>query len=410
MVYHCKMNKHISAIIIALFVISSSFAQSNFRDGYIITLENDTISGQVEYRSTLKNHESCLFKNGTEEVEYVPFQILGYGFDGDKAFISQVRERFFVEILVLGELSLYKSPEKYHLEKNGVISDLESIKNRVGEGGKVGTVEDNKWRGILGYLISDCLKNSSTLASSARFDDKSIGDLVVKYNNCKGSEYTEYGADKPWTEVKLGAMIGLVRSGISVTREPLAFTYLADSYSSVDPSFGFLLSVSSPRVSERLSVQTEIHFIKSSFEELVVLDDLFLNYHDTFIELTTLSIPFSIKYILPKEKFDFYAEGGVIYDYHLKAETRLLSERVRRGIIDTAEESIAFVPTDDQIGLIAGFGALKSFDNFKAGLSIRYAHVLALNSVVSLQFTGTTLSGLVVNNNRLSINLILYKK
>ena len=54
-------NKIIFNIIIICFSFASAFGQNNFRGGFIITLENDTIQGQVDYRSNSKNYESSIF-------------------------------------------------------------------------------------------------------------------------------------------------------------------------------------------------------------------------------------------------------------------------------------------------------------------------------------------------------------
>lgn len=395
---------------LCLSTIISASAQSNFRDGYVITLENDTINGQVALRPNSKNYESCLFKSNSVIVEYFPNQLLEFGYDDDKVFSSQIRKEYFAEVLVLGELSLFKSERMYHLKKGETVSDLEATKKRDEDGSKMRFVKNERWRGILSYLISDCMEISDTLATNATFNDKSLSNIIIKYNKCRGTGFTEYGINKPWTFIELGAMVSFVRSGIHRKSESSFFNYLDESYSSIDPSFGLLFSVYSPRISENLSLQTEVHYIKSSYQELVVLNEVFSEYHDSFIDLTTISIPVSIKYTFPKEKFDFYLESGMSYDYHLKAETRLLSERVRRGIIDTEQESIAFVPDNNQVGLMGGLGILKSFDHFKAGISIRYSQMFALSNSPPVIASLPNTTGLDINNNRISVNLILYKK
>lgn len=65
-------------------------AQSDVRSGFVITLAKDTVRGQVPYRIDENNYQSCLFQGETGETEYGPDQILGFGYDQDKLFVSQI--------------------------------------------------------------------------------------------------------------------------------------------------------------------------------------------------------------------------------------------------------------------------------------------------------------------------------
>jgi hypothetical protein len=393
------MNKKIRlTLILLLIIIGSSYGQNDFRSGFIITLDNDTIQGQLDYRSNSKNYESCIFKGEQDETEYYPIQILGFGYNNDKFFSSQIIEGTFVEVLVLGEISLYRSRDKYHIKKDTSFFDLESIVEKVEIDGKVGTTETSKWRGVLTFLISDCLQNPSGHTSNIKLDEKTLTRLIVKYNKCKGTHFTEFKASKPWTKFDYGVTLGVSRSKITIDGAG-SFSYLDDSYSSIDPSIGVLVAISSPRITERIAFQGELHFLKSSYSSLVELESP-TEYHDTFIELTTLSIPISLKYSFPEKKYGIYLQGGINYDFHLNSNTRLLSEQVNGNVVNTFPESTAFEINNNQIGYWGGVGILKSYKKFRGSVVIRYFQMSALNKT----------TGFTANNNRISINLILFKK
>jgi len=393
------MNKKIKlSIIILLVTIGSVFGQNDFRSGFIITLENDTIQGQADYRSNSKNYESCIFRGEEWEKEYYPNQITGFGYDNDKFFSSQIIAGSFVEVLVIGDISLYRSKEKYHLKKDTSFFDLESIIEKIEIDGKIGTQENGKWRGILTYLISDCLKNSNILTSNIKLDERSLTRLIVKYNKCKGAEFTEFKISKPWTKFDFGATLAISRSQI-ITNVEESYSYLDDTYNSIDPSIGVLIAISSPRITEKIAFQGELHLLKSTYSSLVELESP-TEYHDTFIELTTLSIPLSLKYSFPEKKYGFYLQGGINYDYHLSSDTKLLSEQVIGNVVTTFPENSAFEVNDNQIGYWGGVGILKSYRKFKGSLAIRYFQMTALNKT----------KGFTANTNRISLNLILFKK
>lgn len=393
-------NKIIFVITFLVLLAISSFSQSDFRNGFIITPENDTIYGQINYRSNLNNYKSCIFIGEQEGREYYPHEIKGFGYNNDKFFASQIIEGSFVEALVIGDISLYKSKDKYHLKKDTSIYDLESSREEVKIGRKVYVRESNKWRGIISVLISDCYYNTNDIISTINLNEKSLTNLIVEYNQCKGSAFKEFKTKKPWINYDWGAAVGLARSEIQISKYSTYYLYLDDSYCSVDPSAGILFTISSPRITEKFAFQGEIHYIKSGYSSLVVLNQSSTEYYDTYIDLTTLSMPLSLKYSFPEKKYGLYLQGGINYDYHLNSETKLMTEIVSGNVVNTYPERSAFKINNNQIGYWAGIGILKSYPEFKAGIGLRYFEMSALNSTGIFK----------ASNNRIMINLILITK
>lgn len=396
------MNKKIElTLIILLIMIGNSFGQKDFRNGFIITLEHDTIHGQVNYRSNSKNYKSCIFKSEQGETSYYPTQILGFGYVNDKYFTSQITKNSFSEVLVTGQMSLYRSKGKYLIKKDTTLYNFELKTEQAETDGKIGIKKNNRWRGLLTYLIGDCLDNAGKLTSKISLDEKSLTRLLVAYNKCSGKAFTEYKASKPWTKLEFGASLGVTKSEILITNESPAFSYLDDSYRSVNPSIGLLIAISSPRITERVAFQGEIHFIKSAYSSLVESDGVSSTaYHDTYIDLSTLSVPLSLKYSFPEKKCGWYLQGGINNEYHLDSDTRLLSEYVTGHVVNTAAERPAFEIKNNQIGYWGGIGVLKSYRKFKGSISIRYFQMPVFNKT----------EGFSANNNRISFNLILFKK
>ena len=122
-------------------------AQSDYRPGFIITNEGDSIAGQIDYRATAKNLNSCLFKsNSGQVVEYFPDQLKGYGFVDDKNYTSEIEDGFFVEKLVEGSMSLYRMDQIYLVRKDSLYR-LEYKKASIDELDRTVIPEDNRWRG-----------------------------------------------------------------------------------------------------------------------------------------------------------------------------------------------------------------------------------------------------------------------
>ncbi|MFT7036614.1 MAG: hypothetical protein ACJA2S_005148 [Cyclobacteriaceae bacterium] len=395
------MNKKITlTLFILLLTIGSSYSQSNFRRGFIITSKKDTIQGQVDYRSNSKNYKSCIFKSEQLEKEYDPNQILGFGYTDDKFFTSQIIEGSFVEALIIGEISLYRSLDKYHIKKDTAIFDIESMIEEVNIDGKVRQMDKGKWRGVLIYLTSDCSTNLRSLIAELKLEEKSLTRFVIKYHKCIGAEFTEFKADIPWTQFDFGTTIGLSRSDIQIDDYAESFPYLDNSYTSIDPFIGLILNISFPRISERIALQGEVHFMKSSYSALVKLEGSSTQYHDTFIDLSTLSIPLSMKYSFPEKRFGLYLQAGLNYDHHLNASTRLLTEQAYGNVVNTYPERAAFELSNNQFGYWGGIGLHKSYEKFRGGVTIRYVQMSTLNRTEDL----------FANNNKVSLSIILFKK
>ena len=75
--------KNLLSLVLLFFVIyQNTFAQRDFREGYIVTNEGDSISGWINYKERQKSNEFCAFKKNKTDIvkNYTPDQIKGYRF------------------------------------------------------------------------------------------------------------------------------------------------------------------------------------------------------------------------------------------------------------------------------------------------------------------------------------------
>ena len=77
-------------IIIFLSIIRLN-AQSDFRNGYIIENDNDTIIGLIDYKGSKANAKKCIFIKdiNSENQIFTPEEIKGYRFTNSKYYISK---------------------------------------------------------------------------------------------------------------------------------------------------------------------------------------------------------------------------------------------------------------------------------------------------------------------------------
>lgn len=386
-------------LFILLTAVWNSFGQNKFIKGYIVTLENDTIHGLVKQRSDGHNYKSCIFKDAQHDIEYFPNQIKGFGYIyNDKFFISQIIEGTFVEALVLGEISLFKFKGQYYIKKGTTLYNLESNVEEVKDNnGVTAEIRDNsRWRGILAYLISDCIPNSSKHVSTISRGERSLIPLIAKYHTCKGTTFTEFKTSKPWTKFEFGVTSGVSISNARTTGNAV---FLDKSYLSVDPTIGLLLSGSFPRTSERIALQAELHIFHSSYSSKVDFEYPIRGYSTSSFEMTTLTLPFSLKYIFPERKFGFYLQGGIHYDHNVRTNSSTRVTEIYEDHESLIYEGKAFSISKGIMGYWCGMGIQRSIIGYRASIAVRYYFTSLFEE---FNFN--------VSNNRVALNLIFFKK
>ena len=110
------IKKPLSALLLSISFLST-WAQVNPQEGYIITLQHDTLRGTIDYRAEQRNIRQCDFKKeGTQEfVTYKPGEIECYSIPSANAFYKTLTTKiegrdstFFASCLVRGAMNLYR--------------------------------------------------------------------------------------------------------------------------------------------------------------------------------------------------------------------------------------------------------------------------------------------------------------
>lgn len=209
--------------LIIAFQISTNLLAANFKPGYIIQLNNDTLKGYIKKQNE-ESLSKCIFFRSEQEtgeiIEYHPAQIKSFGFYGNnRVYFSveyiyrkdsiQLHDMRFGRLLYSGSTKLYKikfpaveqnysyaSPvfHSYVIEKDHAyytLSQREEVTKHVEKDfahfrGKefhaTQTVSRSckDYIGILHFVLSDCPKIGSIIDDLA-FTDKSMIGLMKKY-------------------------------------------------------------------------------------------------------------------------------------------------------------------------------------------------------------------------------------
>lgn len=284
------------ATIIVLFIASWANAQ-DYRPGYVVKNDLDSINGFVAYRSDAKNQEECLFRQTRkgETIRFNPEQLRAFGFHGDKQFrsVNSPHEsgssrKVFAKQLVRGNMSLLKISKDFVLMVKDSLIFLpvpksKDVKNSEGNWSK----RDKRYVGILNYLIRDCQLS----ADQTSYTEGDLTNLLHSYNRCKGVEVS-LANQKPLGKLNFLVFGGYARSKMEMD----LFTDVAFS-----PSYSVLagagLELSSPRIFDRLFFTTEVWYHETfyqAYDKGPFAGNI--RHQDIFIDVSYVKIPVGFKY------------------------------------------------------------------------------------------------------------------
>lgn len=289
-------------------------AQRNFRPGYIITLQQDTIYGEIDYRTDNMNELHCVFRADStlQEVTYNPFEIWGYRFMTDgKMYVSkdvtlvkgETSRAVFLEYLVKGIKSLYYMDTAmnptYFIEYGDVLVKVdaprlaEKVVNFQFKG------EKDRYIPILHYVFNDCPTLKSKIDRTL-FNHKSLIELTKKYHYamCTNNEAcVEFVTieDKNKVQIRLMPYAGVVQYKLVDIGPDIRFRQ-----SDVTYLFGVNMAISSRRWMSSIS-----GIIDVSFSQLKATDGTY-SYSGTFY-----SPQLGVRYTYPKGRMcPFIGAGG----------------------------------------------------------------------------------------------------
>jgi outer membrane protein W len=254
---------------ILLFALFSSFisAQTNFIDGYIITNEQDTIYGMINFKTDKDNCNRCEFKSAPNVPvkTYLPGEIHAYRFSKVGKYyvshpitIAHVERNVFLEFLVDGTMDLYyyldgdKSYYFFENESNQLIALTKKADEFVS---KTQYKEDNSYKGVLSYIFRDYPSIEKKI-NKLEFNRISMVKLTKEYHTltCEAGQPCiefENKYEEQYIDLRFNVYAGLVYIQYLFDQETMAEFYNATAYT---PTIGAQVMLTYPRITKNLSL------------------------------------------------------------------------------------------------------------------------------------------------------------
>lgn len=298
-------------------------AQNNYKQGYLITNENDTIRGVINLRTDKKNANSCDFKETEADKSkiYFPGEIAGYRFIDEGRYyvtkdikIDSIPRKVFMEYLLQGTMNLYfyaDDLEYYFFEdekgKQTYITKKPDDKTR--------DRGDEKYKGIMFYLFKDTYPVAQE-AYKTPFNRESIKKLTKKYHEemcTSGEQCIEFEAkkEKKFIALKYSIYAGLGFQTYSFYDERLA---LVNPFKYISPTIGGQVNFFFPKQSESLSLLVDLSLGSLTAEKEHHLNSALYLYETKYnFKALILTGRLGVKYVYPRGKFSPAVEGGLIF-------------------------------------------------------------------------------------------------
>jgi hypothetical protein len=321
------------SFLIIQFLSQNLLSQVDFRKGYIITNQNDTVYGLIDYRGEMKNSKQCSFiKEGESIVNvYKPFDIKAYRFINSKYYLSKAipidnQVNFvFAEFLIDGVVDLfhYNELDKDYFFLETIDKKLIELTNNeveVNIDSKLYTKKTNSYIGQLRATFKDSWIVQNELGKTA-FTPKALIHIAKLYHEdiCPGEKCIIYQKNYPINTARFGLYLGTSPINIGFRFDTI-YSKL-NFNTSINPSIGFLYVPYLSRLDEKISFLFEAEVKSFHFSPLQSTE---LKNNDILIRMILLKNSISSKYTFRGNQLKPYlCFGGEMYNLLYSHSSRI---------------------------------------------------------------------------------------
>ncbi len=315
-------------------------AQSLWRDGYIVSLTNDTSEVSIKSNFGKKRFLEVIVKRNSNVQKYNPTQLLGYGFKDGKKYSSEIVKSSFVEILLIGEVSLYRLGGVYYLKSNqkGVIELSEGTVQLARDNGY--KRKNKQWKGMLLNYISDC-EITAEEVQEINLNEAELILIIKKYNTCRGSNFEEVKESIPKLKVGFGMYAGVRSSTLEVFNDENLAGLLNNNYTSKDQVIGISASFLFPRLSNRSHFEAELRYTTSQYSSFVSDErpGFIIEQYEPVHNIDLVQLPVSFRYYLLRSKTSIFIQPGISFHFVVNSSSQILFDRITQSSITTENRS-----------------------------------------------------------------------
>jgi hypothetical protein len=183
--------------IVVLLFFHPTYAQMQSED-YILRSDGKKETGVILGSFENDQYNSIRFRSaGGGTSTFGPGDIQGFGFQSGRKFIAMTlpnsEKLQFVQVLLTGKLSLYKSNDKFYVNDGREIHELKAFYDRATVAGKETKELKKPYLGTINMLMAgECSAEIYDVLADTKYDDYSLVKLLSRYHYCEGATYEQH--------------------------------------------------------------------------------------------------------------------------------------------------------------------------------------------------------------------------
>ncbi len=355
-----------------LFFLIALHSKAQFKEGYIITNDNDTVSGYINYKGPVKNTFTCEFAKTPEaKVEtYTPGDIKAFRFIDSKYFtsdqieIDSILTPVFLEWLIMGEASILSfTPSdlkiRYFIKtQNDSLIELKNTTVTKEIYGHRYEVDNHEYIGQLKIQLQDKPELFDEIERTP-FQAKSLIKVSKKYHNlkCPDEDCLIFEDKNRKYSIYIAPSVSFIASQYILNNGNEEAVKLAMS-----PGYGINIKFGkSPVLSPKFSFNLGASFYDITYE----YDAFVSNVEDyTIARIKYVRIPLTVSYKILNKQFSPYFNTGLTANYRFNYQyydTWLLNEITNQNTYNYDDFDLDMKAL--QIGFNAGIGFAMDVNN-----------------------------------------------
>jgi hypothetical protein len=296
--------------LLSLFLTIEGYSQKDFREGYLITNNSDTLRGLINFSNNSYNSEKCEFKKdeSSKPVLYSPMDIKSYLLTGNRYYVSKTitlnneEKRVFLEFLVDGIIDLFYYNqgvlEYYFIEKNGTLIQLNNDHTEViKDDGTKYIKYTNQYKGALATIFKDTPELTRKIPN-AEFGSTSLVKLTKEYHTMVCNDYSCID----YTKMKKKDIFCEVDAGVIFSM--MGLTSSKNFSKDIKPVLGLNFRVVDNRFNSRLNFLAGVNYSRNTYDQEYqnTLYNPRVKYYNIDLTYGILRIPLTIEYSFSSQK------------------------------------------------------------------------------------------------------------
>ena len=327
----CYHSIFFSCVILFATYQNSLGQENNFLPGFVVTSNNDTIKGLIQFKDRFFNSGNCFFKEASTSnpKTYKPGEIKSYTIGNKGTFYSHnvstdvQLQNVFLECIVKGKVSLYYFDDRYFMESRGRVKEIVVTKSTARQGDRVYTMDLPVYKGLLQTEMNDCSTIHQNINNTG-FTKKALTQLFVDYHKCIGEDFTTYEYEDGKIKVRFGLAVGAVASFLDINSggDP-SFTYIdsKDPLQDVTVTPSFLMEFTVSGKKNKLRIRSGLSYYSNDYHIYDENPSANLG-HSLTVEYARIEVPVLLKFYPLKSNQGLYALAGLGFNGIIKWEDK----------------------------------------------------------------------------------------